>query len=157
MLMIKLRGWGEQDGVTEIEFVAAQEVSGKTNQTAEAEEELEVEEQRELILEMLPKEYEYKFVNFKAEQRMSDIMFEAEIRVYVSTKDGVKNFLRDFNSSSSCTFNIQVGRQDKTQDGPSAKSQFRGYRKCCLRVCSKAGTLPKEKGKNVDCPSSINF
>ena len=47
---------------------------------------------------MLPKEYEYKFVNFKAEERMSDIMFEAEIRVNVSTKDGVKNFLRDFNS-----------------------------------------------------------
>ena len=159
MLVIKLRGWGEQDGVVEIEFDEVQEVSGEplVDQTTEAEEELEVEEQKELILEILPKQYEYALVNFKAQQKMSDIMFEAEVRVNISTKEGVKNFLEDLNISTDCTYNIQVGRQDKTQDGPTARSQFRGYRKCCLNVCSKTGTMPKEKGKNVDCPSTINF
>ena len=158
MLKIKLRGWGEQDGVVEIEFLAENCVIDESGVDETVEEELEIEQQKLMIFEMLPKEhYDYTLINFKAQHKMSEIMFEAEIRVNVSTKEGVKNFLEDFNTSSGCTFNIQVGRQDKTQDVATAKSEFRGFRKCCLNVCSKAGKLPKEKGKNVDCPSTINF
>ena len=44
MLKIKLRGWGEEDGIIEIEFVAGNSVLGESGVDETADKELDIEQ-----------------------------------------------------------------------------------------------------------------
>ena len=71
------------------------------------------EQEEELLLSILPGEYEYKFGSYNVGQNsLKDIKFNIEARVNISNKKGLKLFLKQFNESSGCTFNIKSGRPD---------------------------------------------
>ena len=91
------------------------------------------------------------------EYKEKDIKCDMEIRVNVTNEANVKLFLSDFNTSSGCTFNCQSGRQDKRPNGNNARSQYRGFRKCCLNVTHCEGKENRQPGKNTECKASINF
>ena len=112
---------------------------------------------RLVVLDILPQQYSYRFIKCELEQEnISTTSFDIEIRLNVSTDEGVKTFLQDFNSSSGCTYNMMSGRQDRKQDGQHSRSKLRGFRKCCLNV-SRNGKRAKQAGKNTNCESTINF
>ena len=87
---------------------------------------------------------------------LCEVNFDIELRVDVSSEDGVKTFLSELNESSGCTFNVKTGRPDKRPIGEKSRSTFRGYRKCCMNVAAK-GSTPHQEGKNTDCPASFDF
>ena len=102
---------------------------------------------KQMILEMLPQNFSYKFVNFNIQQQSSkDIKFDLVTRVDVSSEEEVKVFLADLNCSTGCTYNIQSGRRDKKQEGEHSRTKIRGFRKCCLNVAT-ADKKPKQEGK----------
>ena len=91
--------------------------------------------ERQVILEMLPQNYRYKFIKFDIQQQSAkDIKYNLETRVGVFTEEEVKVFLGNLNSSSGCTYNIQSGRRDKRKEGEHLRTIIRGFRKCCLNV-----------------------
>ena len=114
---------------------------------------------RSIVQQFLPDNYQYKIVTCSTTsgKSESDLNFEVEVRVNVSTEHNVRTFLNDFNLSSGCTFNTQSGRPDKRQDGDSARSKVRGFRKCCMNVAHGEDKENKQPGKNTDCQASINF
>ena len=59
--------------------------------------------------------------------------------------------------TTGCTFNTNSGRQDRRQDSDTARSRYRGFRKCCLNVSHKEGKENRQKGKNVECKANLNF
>ena len=112
----------------------------------------------DIMKHLFPTNYEYKVLDHNVtEYTDQNVSCEIELRVNVSSKDNVKKFLSDFNTSTSCSFNMQSGRQDKHPKGDNARSQFRGYRKCCLNVLHREGKENRQPGKNTDCKASINF
>ena len=118
----------------------------------------------ELLRDLLPADYDYKIKKCEVKDQSEDnLKFNLEIRVSVKTEGEVKLFLASMNKSTGCTFNIQMGRQDKRQNLKNKEnldrslSQLRGYRKCCMNV-DKSGERPdRQPGKNTDCKASINF
>ena len=110
----------------------------------------------DVLRDFLPENYQYKIIKCDDKNNNGE-EFDIEVRVNVTTEHGVKNFLAEFNSSSGCTFNCQSGRQDKHQDGGSARSRYRGYRKCCMNVSHSCDKENQQPGKNTNCPASINF
>ena len=118
---------------------------------------LETEIER-TINEIFHTSYEYKVVTYdKLEITSRELKFELEVRVNVSDKDRVDEFLQQFYTSVGCTFNIQAGRQDKASDGISARSKIRGFRKCSMNVCGLKGKENRQPGKNTNCQSKLNF
>ena len=112
----------------------------------------------DLINEMFPEDYHYKVI--KCDKLMinsAGVKFEVELRVNISDIAGIHTFLHKFYETSGCTFNIQVGRQDKKSESDSARSKVRGFRKCSMNVCEKQGKENKQPGKNTGCKASINF
>ena len=115
-------------------------------------------EERELLLGLLPANYNYRIE--KQEIKQSDhnnLQFDLEVRVNVKTVNGVKSFLSELNDSVGCTFNVKSGRPDRTQDSSTARSQYRGYRKCCMNVMSSEDKENRQPGKNTDCEAKLNF
>ena len=109
-----------------------------------------------VILNLLPQNYKYlnKSCVLKFE---GDVNFHAELRVNVTEKSEVRSFLEQLNTTLGCTFNIQSGRPDKSNDESTKRSKYSGHRKCCLNVKLKENTKSKQPGKNTDCPAKLNF
>ena len=115
-------------------------------------------EAKGLLNDFFPSEYEYKVVSHLiAEQSVQNFKFDIELRVNVDSREGLNKFLSQLNQSTQCTFNIQSGRQDKTQSGDNPRSSYRGFRKCCLNVSHSNDKENQQPGKNTKCEASINF
>ena len=111
-----------------------------------------------LLTDFFPSDYQYKVVSHLVEENsVHNIKFDIELRVNVDNREGVTKFLSELNRSSQCTFNIKHGRQDKTQSEDSARSSYRGFRKCCLNVSHRSDKENQQPGKNIWCGATINF
>ena len=111
-----------------------------------------------LLTDFFPSDYQYKVVSHLVEENsVHNIKFDIELRVNVDNREGVTKFLSELNRSSQCTFNIKHGRQDKTQSEDSARSSYRGFRKCCLNVSHRSDKENQQPGKNTQCGATINF
>ena len=112
----------------------------------------------DLVKNLLPDNYKYKVLSHNVtEYSEKTISCDIEFRVNVTSEETVKTFLSDLNISTGCSYNIQSGRQDKRPTGDNARTQIRGYRKCCLNVSHCEGKENRQPGKNTDCKASINF
>ena len=108
--------------------------------------------------ELLPANYNYKILSFNDAGDIDDVNFDLEVRVNVSSAEGVKSFLEELYSSIGCSYNIKRGRPDKTKDaGGRSLSRVRGYRKCVFNVSKVKDASDKQAGKNTNCESHINF
>ena len=116
---------------------------------------------QDLIDSYFPSKYSYELLSFEIVEKGSlpfnNLNFDLELRVNVSSESEVYNFLKEFNISSSCTFNVLSGRPDKKADGPKARSLLRGFRKCCMFVKTSKDQKPQQEGKNTSCNASLNF
>ena len=109
-----------------------------------------------VVCKQLPQGYEYQAVKCEVfNNDEENPKFLTEFRVNVDTEQELKSFISKFNTSSGCTFNIQSGRPDKKCD--TVRSSYRGFRKCCLKVCHKEDKENKQPGKNLGCKATLNF
>ena len=112
----------------------------------------------DLINEIFPQDYIYKVIKCdKLDINPGGLKFEIELRVNICDKESVNRFLHQFYESAGCTFNMKTGRQDRSSDSESARSQLRGFRKCGMNVCEKEGKENKQPGKNTNCSACLNF
>ena len=103
--------------------------------------------QEDIVETFLPGSYQYQIISCKIVETSSpavnSVNFDLEIRANVHSIEAVKKFLSCLNSSSSCTFNILSGRQDKKSSGEGKRTQalLRGFRKCCLNLHSTEDSI----------------
>ena len=113
---------------------------------------LQDHEERELLLGLLPPNYSYRIIKKDLKQGdPKNLQFSLEVRANVDTVTKVKTFLSELNDSVGCTFNVQSGRPDRTQDTSTSRSQFRGYRKCCMNIMCSEDKENRQPGKNTKC------
>ena len=137
--------------------------------TANREEEVDI---RKILEPILPEEYDVLVIDFKL-IKLSNIIgesqFEANFRVNVTSEDGVKTFIEDYNESSWTTHNSFKG--DKR--GVGKKSIISGTRKCHHKIkrhgLQEGPSRPKhsgpgkqpacenQPGKNTDCEAIYTF
>ena len=115
----------------------------------------------DIIESFLPDQYRYKLLSCevveKGSLQFSDINFDLEVRVNISSEEEVYEFLKKLNISSSCTFNVKSGYPDKKPKGEKSRSLLRGFRKCCLNVKTSEGSKAQQEGKDTNCQGSLNF
>ena len=112
-------------------------------------------EKNALILDLLPKNFTYKILKYICDENMFN--FDLVFRVNVKTVSEVNNFLSELNRSLGCSFNIRSGRPDRHQNNTAARSQLRGFRKCCLNVSDSENKENRQPGKNTNCQAKFNF
>ena len=122
-------------------------------------------EKRSILEDILPTNYNYKVSSFKLTET-SDIKneskFEAVLSVNICSEVTTKEFLKEFEKSSSTVYNMYYG--DQRDHGKTAVS---GFRKCYHNVrkriksgkkaSNEAVAEPKTAGKDTSCPADIKF
>ena len=118
---------------------------------------MDEDEEKHLLLNMLPEGYEYAIVQHKLEHNnLEEMNFTLEFRTNVRDCDGVKLFLVQFNQSSDCTFNVESGKADRVPIAENKMCIFSGSRKCCMKVVS-TGKKELQPGKNTNCTAKVIF
>ena len=83
---------------------------------------------RQILENILPEQYHYRIINFKVveeSQIVNQTKFEAIVSVNICSEEHIKEFINDFQKSSSTNYNIQDG------DKNVGKNTLRtGHRKC---------------------------
>ena len=121
-------------------------------------------EKRSILEDIVPQNYKYVISSFKLIEK-SDIQneskFEAVLSVNICSEVATKEFLKEFEKSSSTVYNMNYGDQRDHK-----KTVVSGFRKCYhnVRKRSKSGNSadgalagPKTVGKDTSCPAGIKF
>ena len=120
---------------------------------------------RSILEEILPENYKYKVKSFKILEKAEinvESKFEAHLSVNICSENYLRDFLSDFEKSSSTEYNILHGDERKYK-----KLVVSGVRKChhYIRKRTKSGKVgkdeelaePKTAGKDTGCPALIKF
>ena len=94
----------------------------------------------------MPEQYHYRITNFKVveeSQIVNETKFEAIVAVNICSEEGIKQFINDFQKSSSTNYNIQDG--DKNVGKNTMKT---GHRKCHHNVRKR-----NQSGQDEICDS----
>ena len=111
--------------------------------------------QKGQILAVLPEGYNYELESCDMIEtgNESELQFLVEGRVNISTKEGVYAFIEEFSNSSSASYNIQSGRQDRS----GKNADLFGHRKCIMNVHHDKKRAFLRPGLHRSCPSQILF